>query len=506
MNKDLYESITETFKDANLTENFDLKKLFGGLDPENDDIGDLRNWAYGKGVSFDQFDKAYRNWRIVAWLGDYPRDTDHYIRLFADTYRITVSFNGTFTAERLDYEPDAGNVERDLRRIAGKLKLPRAIAESKRISDSFSAFISERKGAAIREVIGNIIVPPVSAESDWEALAKAIVDTEQVSVGYAVAALKTTIWQVKRKLMNDKAFPVSDHLMVILTGPQGAGKSSMARDYFFKPLGDLMYDGNFVQIADNNNFGLWHFPMVFCDEMEKAERSDVETVKNAITSPVRSGRTLYSNNVSTRRNCCTFFGATNGTLGDKINDTTGLRRFAPIPTKYAPKDDNIAAGLPVVDWDAIGKVDYLALWQSVDWQAGHPLQTDAEAVAEWRKLIEGERAQDSVEIWLRQFEREVGETATSWKGKDLYPRYKEFCAERGYKAVADNTLGRRMKANERLPWFPFEPARVLNGTARWHLKDVEGEDADLITYKPRRDITELVAKAPGRFVDRKTGL
>lgn len=128
------------------------------------------------------------------------------------------------------------------------------------------------------------------------------------------------------------------------------------------------------------------------------------------------------------------------------------------------------------------------------------------ALAEWRKLIEGERAQDSVEVWLRHFEPEVGETATSWKGKDLYPRYKFFCEDNGYKAVAANTLGRRMRTNERQPWFPFEPARVLNGTARWHLKDVEGEDADLITYKPRRDIAELVAKAPGRFVDRKTGL
>lgn len=33
-----------------------------------------------------------------------------------------------------------------------------------------------------------------------------------------------------------------------------------------------------------------------------------------------------------------------------------MRRFAPIPVKHAPNDDNIAAGLSVVDWDAIVKL------------------------------------------------------------------------------------------------------------------------------------------------------
>lgn len=365
-----------------------------------------------------------------------------------------------------------------MRRIAAKLKLPKVIAESKRISDSFNAYISSQKDARVREVIGNIIVPPVACEADWEALATAIVDTEEVSVGYAVAVLKTTIWQVKRKLMADPAFPVTDHLMTILTGPQGAGKSSMAKA-FFQPLGDLMYCSDFAQITDKSNFDLWRFPLVFCDEMERAERSDIEAVKNAITSETRSGRTLYSNNVSTRRNDATFFGATNGRLADKIVDSTGMRRFAPLPVKHAPSTDNIAAGLPVVDWSAIGKVDYLALWQSVDWKAGHPLQSDAEALAEWRKLIEGERAQDSVEIWLRQFGQEA-RRQTAWQGKDLYPCYKFFCEDNGYKAVAANTLGRRMKAFEKLPWFPLERGRTVAHCTKWTPKS-----ASLVPFKPK---------------------
>ncbi|WP_286749980.1 AAA family ATPase [Sphingopyxis sp. SCN 67-31] len=70
MEQQQFETITDIFRDTNIADNFDLKKLFGGLDPENDDIADLRQWAYGKGVSFDQFDRAYRNWREPAQCFD----------------------------------------------------------------------------------------------------------------------------------------------------------------------------------------------------------------------------------------------------------------------------------------------------------------------------------------------------------------------------------------------------------------------------------------------------
>lgn len=507
-----FDAITQTFKETNLNE-IDLKNLFAGIDPDTD-ISRLRHWASGKGVATDTFDKAYRKWRVVASLGECPRDVEHYIALFAKAHDLSVGFDGTITGHaRLGRRPDSGSVERDIRLLATKLGFPARI--SKTISDGFNKYITTQKDARIAEVVSKVIVPAVPAGSDWEALATAIVDTHQVSVAYAVAVLKATIWQVKRKLVADPAYPVTDHLMVILTGPQRAGKSTMARS-FFSPIGDLMYCGDFAQITDKSNFEIWRYPVIFCDEMERAERSDIEAVKNAITSQTRTGRTLYSNNTSTRLNDATFFGATNGTLGEKIVDTTGLRRFAPIPVKSPPTDENKAAGLPVVDWSAVDAVDYMRLWQSVDYMAAHPLQSDADALAEWKALIEGERAQDSVEAWLRQFEPETGETARSWQGKDLYPRYKRYCEDNGYKPAADNTLGRRMRsfADSRASWFPFQKGRTRAKSILWALKGQAEAKAISeavvpgflsgsaefkavgIAFQPRTDITAIVSRAP----------
>lgn len=492
-----FDAITQTFKDTNLNDNFDLEKLFGGLDPDAD-VARLRRWASGKGVASDAFDKAHRLWRITATLGANPRDVENYVRLFATAHSLTVGFDGSILGDpKLGDRPEAATVETELRLTATKLFLPERIAKAKHISDAWNKYIRQQKDARVREVKANIIVPPVSADDQWQAFAHAIADTDQVSVDYVVAVLKTTAWQVKRKLIADPSYPVTDHLMAILTGPQRAGKSSMARK-FFGPLGDLMYCGDFAQITDKSNFEIWRYPLVFCDEMERAERSDIEAVKNAITSATRTGRTLYSNNVSTRRNDTTFFGATNGTLADKIVDTTGLRRFAPIPVKSPPTDENKAAGLPVVDWEAVNAVDYLLLWRSVDYMAAHPLQSDRAAFSEWSALIESERAQDSVEVWLRQFGPEIGETATSWQGKDLYPRYKHFCDDNGYKACAANNLGRKMRsyADARADWFPFARPSATKGVTRWTLKRDTGGAGAILAFTPRPDIAAIVAAAP----------
>lgn len=467
------QSIKETFKDTNINDpGFDLKAIFSPLGVD-DDIAEIRKWAESKGVPADKFNIAYRRWRIIKEIGEHPRDVEHYIELFAKSRDLTVRFDGTITGNKLGRRPDAGSVERDIRLLAVKLGLPERISKTKHISDAFNKFISASKDARFDAVLADINAAGQSEPMLWKALAESIVDTNQVSAGYAIAVLQSMIWQVKRKMAADPSFPVSNHLMPILTGAQGAGKSTMAR-MFFSPIGDLMYCGDFAQITDKSNFEIWRFPVVFCDEMERAERSDVEAVKNAITSETRTGRTLYSNNVSTRRNDATFFGATNGTLGEKIVDTTGLRRFAPIPVKPAPTDENKAAGIPVADWEALSGIDWTALWRSVDYKAAHPLQSDPEARAEWLLLIEGERAQDSVELWLRQFDAYDSE----YKGKELYPDYADFCKESGMSPCANNTLGRRMRsaASAQAPWFPFHQPVVKNGVVVWKVKKPAAQD------------------------------
>ncbi len=216
---------------------------------------------------------------------------------------------------------------------------------------------------------------------------------------------------------------------------------------------------------------MWDFPVVLLDEMESAERSDMDGVKNAMTRYTKSGRAMYSGTTNTVRVRSTFWGTANGTLGDKIADTTGVQRFGPVPTKHKPVPENIAAGLPVMNYEDINSTDFLKLWQSVGHLAAHPLQSDPEARAEWVQLCEAERAQDSVEAWLRQLDGRVviGVPNATVTTAHLYERekvgYADWCKRNGMGALAMPKLGKRMKGFSFQPWYPFEPpVRVREGT------------------------------------------
>lgn len=60
-----------------------------------------------------------------------------------------------------------------------------------------------------------------------------------------------------------------------------------------------------------------------------------------------------------------------------VQQANGDDEFAKrLDRAYPPNEVNEAAGLPLMDWEAINSVDVLALWRSVDWRAAHPLQSD----------------------------------------------------------------------------------------------------------------------------------
>ncbi|NCP12590.1 MAG: hypothetical protein GW858_00300 [Sphingomonadales bacterium] len=472
------DAITQTFESTNLCDKaFDLKSLFLGLDPESD-LRPLRKWANKRGVDIKDFDSAAHYWRVVATLGDYPQNCGHLMDLFAKTYSLTVDYSGVMLATGLgEEEPNASSVETELRSLVHRLALPPKRFTKGDISDAFTRWCSSKRNARLAGLTA-LITQPLAGKADWQALALAISDPTH-SPEYVIAALQTTMWCVKRKLINDPAYQPENHLMVVLTGTQGGGKTQIAKR-FFSPIAELVYEGDFHQITDKSNLDIWNYPVVFCDEMEKAEKADIEAVKNAITSERRRARLLHTNITSFTRNKTTLFGGANGTLGEKILDTTGMRRFAAVRVKSKPSPENIAAGIPVVDWGTVNAVDYLALWHSVDHRQPSPLLSCDIARAEWLAINESERAQDSVEIWLRQFSgNRFDKGKTRFTGGELYPLYAEFCRENGYKACASNNLGKRMKgfAEGRAPWLPFHQPTTAKGLTRWELKDLPEADS-----------------------------
>lgn len=467
MTPELLNSIKSAFEAANLSApEFEAGTLFTGLS-EGDDIRKLRAWALSRGMTADTFDRASRRWRTAQTLGSVPATVEEYVGLYLDRHSITAQFNGLIDAPRAggvaDY-PDIGSLGRDLRLLSASLKLG---FKDRPIADALDKWLSRAKHARLEAAFAAVVAPvPVDAEAEWERLADAMADTGAVSARYVASVIKAGIWQVKRKLADDPALPVYDNVMPVFTGPQGSGKSNLCR-LLFGPVSDLVAATNFAEITDGRNLDLWTYPVIFLDEMEAADRSDVEAIKNAITRNTKSGRLLHTNSTATVRVRSTFWGCTNGTLSDKIADSTGLRRFAPIPVKHAPKAENIAAGLPVVDWDVINGLDYVKLWQSVDHRAEHPLRVDAEASSEWSRICESERQQDSVEAWLRQIERDLihltpGAANTTGELYDYGDGrgYRDWCQTNGYAPVSVGKLGRRMASLAAMPWYPFDPPRA----------------------------------------------
>jgi len=115
----------------------------------------------------------------------------------------------------------------------------------------------------------------------------------------------------------------------VLTGGQGAGKSTALRDYFFTPLGDLAYSGaDFHALSDQREGRLFadHYIVMF-DEMSGAHKSDMERTKQMITSGVIKQRRMGTTSHDSIPMSATFFGTSNPPLETLIRDQTGMRRF-----------------------------------------------------------------------------------------------------------------------------------------------------------------------------------
>jgi hypothetical protein len=100
--------------------------------------------------------------------------------------------------------------------------------------------------------------------------------------------------------------------------------------------------------------GLANNYIVLFDELQGAERTDMNALKKQITTVDNSYRKLHTHIVLTVPQRCSFIGATNKPLAENLSDSTGMRRFWEINA------------LQKLDWDSIGAIDYVELWQGID--------------------------------------------------------------------------------------------------------------------------------------------
>jgi hypothetical protein len=210
--------------------------------------------------------------------------------------------------------------------------------------------------------------------------------------------------------------PIFDHLMLVILGSQGTGKSTLIRE-LLEPVCELIAPADFKQITDDRNIDLWKNFVIFLDEMGWASKSDVDTVKNIITAPVLQRRPMRTNATCTVAQNATFIGAANATeLGELIRDTSGTRRFATVTMSDNP------------DRNVINAIDWWDVWQSVDHAAEDPM-APFKGVLKDRQDID--RLKHPIEEWITSLDRKSLGGALTHDGRlftasELHSEFREY--------------------------------------------------------------------------------
>jgi hypothetical protein len=249
-----------------------------------------------------------------------------------------------------------------------------------------------------------------------------------------LAVLKHFIWQVKRKL---NGLRVEHHLMPILFGKTGGGKSR-AIEKLLEPVLDLVdFAADLAFLNDERQlFRLTRAFVVFIDEMAHADKVSIDALKNRITSPTINWRALGFNARAGGTNTATFIGASNNHVRDLIYDPTSMRRFHEIGC------------LDKLDWETINRIDYLAIWQSVDHNAECPV---VPVLADLAAAQEELRAKDLVEEWVE--ERVAVSKKSAFRGsaadeyvsaQSLYRNFKEYWDSQGKKSWSMKRFSTRL--------------------------------------------------------------
>lgn len=239
------------------------------------------------------------------------------------------------------------------------------------------------------------------------------------------------LWMIKNKMLSKD---VSYHIMPILFGKQGGGKS-VAVKKLIKPIENYNLSLSMKQITDDRYFfSMSENYIAFFDEMQGASKTDVNTLKNVITTEWQDARRLGTNGVFKVRQACSFIGATNKPVSEQIIDTTGMRRFWEIKTSDK------------LDWEVLNNIDFIALWQGIDEnkEEGYIIpHLDKIRAAQAEMTIE-----DDLDSFLSDFSLqpiEEHDVNVEWVMVDrVYTKYKEWASNNGFRPQNKIWFGKRM--------------------------------------------------------------
>jgi hypothetical protein len=199
--------------------------------------------------------------------------------------------------------------------------------------------------------------------------------------------IQKCIWQVRRKVFD---LPVTNHVMLVFVGRQGAGKSEFVAA-LTGPVREVTTNTDLKAITDDRNIQLFKNFVGVIDELDKADRANVESLKRVITESWMSRRPMRENSMVNVKQNMTFIGTSNRDVVEAIVDETGNRRFVQINIV-----DDAHPNSPAF-WQMVKAFDWEALWRSVDEQGADPAETIRDRV---RAVQAVERNKSLIEVWV----------------------------------------------------------------------------------------------------------
>lgn len=190
--------------------------------------------------------------------------------------------------------------------------------------------------------------------------------------------------------------------MVILSGPQGVGKSTlldtMSKGWFNDSI--RTFEG---KEASELLQGVW---LVEVAELDAFRRTDVSRIKQFLSLRADRFRAAYGRHVKELPRCCVFFGTTNS--DEYLQDRTGGRRFWPVPVGLIPANKSV--------WDDLPReVDQIWAEAVVRWKLGEPLRLPEGLETVAREAQESHREVSAREGVILEFlERCVPKDWAAW--------------------------------------------------------------------------------------------
>ena len=325
-----------------------------------------------------------------------------------------------------------------------------------KISAILTCVIGDAEARSLDELKQHIKVMEYNAEKDGDQTLRTWVGAVCIE-GHDLSfeIMKHWILGVKHKIFD---LPVSSPICPVLRGLTQGGKTTATR-LLLSPIKSYARVADLKQIGDDREWRtlLGRFYVVVLDEMARATKANVETLKAVISAESLDPRILGLNMHSHIDVKSSFIGSTNKPINQIIVDYTSAARYWEIRCKDR------------LDWDILNSLNYERIWGATPHEQASNFDTTTGLRDKIQRIQHNDlRAKDPVEVWIDELgimpkedtiDREGKEIkALEWElkfvtTKKLYDHYRNYCHTFTYQPINLGAFSNALKSSN------FETAR-----------------------------------------------